>query len=283
MNTEKWIESELADLRRQYIDFSLDYYAKWPAWIEVCNRLYRGEAVDAAESPEPFRTEHEWMQVILEMDHAGRFDWKDPRIPVLFAKAAKTPYYRIWGDHVTEIALRLGDRAGARSFIEIGAGKGDLTAVMLEKMRARGKSAPIITTDSQEVVFESSERLQQAYPEIAQRSFLWNVEGEPPGELLAAIEKPAILYERASLTYANFRAIRHLPAVADIAVLGDYFNYTGALYTYDKIIEKIGVKTLFYRDLEPELRSAYANHHIYDFELVEKHGLPYLSLIIAWN
>jgi hypothetical protein len=282
MLTKKWIEKELADLQRAYVDFSLAYYADWPEWITVCDRLYAGETVPIAESPEPFQVEHEWMQVILDMDHAGRFDWEDPRIPALFAKAAQTPYYQIWGDHITEIALKTADRIGARTFIEIGAGKGDLTAVMLEKMKTRGSGLSLVTSDAQQVIFETADRLKKAYPEIVQSSFIWNVESAPPADLIAKLDPPVVLYERATLTYANFRAIMNLPKVADVAVMGDYFNYTGDLYSYDKIIEKIGVKTLFYNEFQPMLKQAYPNDYIYDFELVEKHSLPYLSLIIGW-
>ncbi len=65
-------------------------------------------------------------------------------------------------------------------------------------------------------------------------------------------------------------------------VLGDYFNYSGELFSHDRIVEKIGVKTLFYDAFQPMLKKAYTNEYVHDFELVEKHGLPNLSLIIAW-
>ena len=92
-----------------------------------------------------------------------------------------------------------------------------------------------------------------------------------------------LLYERASLTYANFKSIENLAQVADVLVMGDYFNYTGELFAYDLLFEKIGLKPLMYSDVRPLLEECFSDHIIVDQRVNDITGLPNVSLVIAWK
>ena len=66
-------------------------------------------------------------------------------------------------------------------------------------------------------------------------------------------------------------------------MLGDYFNYTGELFAYDLLFERIGLKPLLYRDVQPLLERCFSEHIIVDRQVQATIGLPNVSLIVAWK
>ncbi len=283
MLTKQTVKEAVADLQERYVAFMLENLADWRRWARASDRMEAGERVEKSDIPAFFHSEYEWARIVIEMDSQGQFNWNDPRIAKLFAQAAQTPFYRLWGETITEISLRLADIAGVRSLLEAGAGRANLTSAMLHKMSERNSSLPLITTDAHEAVLQNIEKLRNDHPSIRQETLVWDVNTPPPEALLEKIEKPALLYERASLTYANYTCIRNCAAVAEVLVLGDYFNYTGELFAYDRIFDKIGVKPLMYRDAKTVLDECFPNRHIVDQEVTDTLGLPNVSLIIAWK
>jgi hypothetical protein len=143
---------------------------------------------------------------------------------------------------------------------------------------------PLVITDAHEAVLEQRARLSSSYPSAPLATYLWDINSHPSSELAGSISPPALLYERATITYANYTCIKHMAQVADILVLGDYFNYTGELFGYDTIFEKIGVKPLMFSDAEKILTDHFPTLYIIDKEEVtDTTGVPNISLVIAWK
>ena len=283
MVSRQQVEAQLRDRQQAYVAFMCDHLQGWRAWAQASDRMERGEAV-AREEVEPFfQTEYEWMRIALEMQARGAFDWNDPRLGKLFAAAAQTEFYRFWGDQITAIALEMADLVGAGSLLEVGAGRGNLTATMLQKLTDRGSALPVVLTDAHETLIDQQPRLAATYPEVPLQAQLWNFCEPPPAPLRDALSRPVVAYERASITYATVCALEHLAAVADVVVLGDYFNYTGEQFGYDRISARVGIKPLMYADARPLLEQLFTQVWEFDREATELLGVPNISLVIAWR
>ncbi len=284
MLTHDTIQKAIGDIQRTYVDFLRSNIAGWRVWAEASDRMLRGEEVLRDQIPAFFHTEYDWAKVILDKEQAGGFDWNDPGIAKMFTAAAQSPFYRLWGETITGIALRLARMAGAQTLIESGAGRANLTAIMLEQMAQHDVWMPLVITDAHEAVLEQRARLRRSYPSAPLTTYLWDINSAPSAALAGSISPPALLYERATITYANYTCIKHMAQVADILVLGDYFNYTGELFGYDTIFEKIGVKPLMFTDAEKILTDHFPNLYIIDKEEVtDTTGVPNISLVIAWK
>jgi hypothetical protein len=283
MITKDLVKEKLADVEKRYVEFMLKNLRDWRVWAEASNRMAEGEEVHVADVPEFFHTEHEWARIVLEMEDQGGFNWNDPRLGKLFEAAAQTPFYRMWGETITEISLRLAEAAGVQTLLEAGAGRANLTSIMLKKLSQRNTGLRLVATDAHEAVLENIQKLKDTYPQVQQETLLWDFNSPPPDELLQRVEAPVLIYERASLTYANFQVIENLARAADMVVLGDYFNYTGELFAYDTIFDKIGLKPLFYKDVKPLLDKCFPNQYVLDQSVTDTVHIPNISLIIAWR
>ncbi len=283
MLTETLLEQNLTDLKRKYISFLGEYFADWPTWVELSDRLAEGEKIEKSAIPEPFQPDAEWAVWLLESEKKGEFDWEDPKLRALFECATNTPYYKVWGDIITEIAFRISNLTEVNSFVEVGAGRADLTKIMLAKLQDGNAETKLFITDSKPVIFETAKECEETFPAIQQETVLWNVEEPGPQELIQKAASPVLMYERAMLLYSDPSAIENLAQVADILVLGDYFNYTGELFAYDEIFKKIGVNPLFYSDVKTVLDKFYPNQYILDLAAVEELKVPYVSLVVAWK
>ena len=283
MLTEELIKENLADLEEKYVGHLVKRFSEWEVWAEISQKIVNGEEVKEHEVPKVFHVELKMMRVILEMEDLGKFDWNDPRLSQLFAEVTQDPFYTFFGEIITEISLRLADLAGVKTFLEIGAGRAHLTDIMLKQMGDNDKSIPLVATDVQPVILENIGKLKDAYPQVSLETLLWNIAEPPSDELLARIAYPTLLYERYTLNYANVKAIENIAKVADILVLGDWFNHTGKLYAYDEVFKKIGAHPLFYEDVKSLLDDYFPNQYIFDQRALDAIKLPNITLLIAWK
>jgi uncharacterized SAM-dependent methyltransferase len=223
------------------------------------------------------------MRVILEMETSGTFDWNNPRLRQIFEEIAQEPFYTFFGEMITSIALRVAQKAGVKTFLEIGAGKANLTRIMLRLMSETGVSLPLVVTDAQSIILDNIKQLQVGYPQVDLETALWNIVEPPSAELLGKITGPTLLYERYTLNYATIKAFENIARVADILILGDWFNHTGRLYAYDEVFKKIGARPLFYRDVEPLLDRYFPHRLIFDRRAIDAIKLPNITMLIAWR
>lgn len=223
------------------------------------------------------------MRVVLEMQDLGKFDWNDPRLKEIFAEITQMPFYKFFGEMVVKISLRLANLAGVKTFLEIGAGKANLTGIMLRQMSGENKLIPLIATDAQPVILENVGKLKDEYPQANLETVIWNIMEPPSDELLKKVTSPTLLYERYTLNYANFKAMENVAGAADILVLGDWFNHTGKLYGYDEVFKNIGANPLFYKDVKPILDDYFPNQYIFDQRVLDAIKLPNITLLIAWK
>jgi hypothetical protein len=283
MINAKDLEKKLSKLQERYINFMLENLKDWRLWAEASQKMADGKEINKEELPDFFHTEYEWAKIVLDMEDQGGFNWQDPRIANLFAAAAQTPFYKLWGDTITEVSLHLAETAEAKTLIEIGAGRGNLTRDMLIKMSSKNISVPLFASDANKTVLNNVAKLRDEFPSQKLQTHLWDVNKAPDDSLKKQIKGPVVLYERASITYATYGCLENIAQVADVIVLGDYFNFTGELFAYDTMFDRIGVKPLFYKDVEPLLLKHFPNEYLFDREVHASTGLPNISLVIAWK
>ena len=283
MLTEAVIKEKLADLEQQYVDHVIQRFGEWEVWAEASQRIADREEVRAEEIPQVFHAELKMMRVILEMENLGTFDWKDPKLREIFEEIVKEPFYLFFGGMITAIALRLAEIVGGKTFLEIGAGKANLTNIMLEKMSESKKAFPLVVTDAQPVILENINRLKDNYPDANLETLIWNIADTPSDELRSKVVSPTLLYERYTLNYATLKAFENIAQVADVLILGDWFNHTGKLYAYDEVFKKIGAQPLFFSDLKPLLDNYFPHYHIFDQRAIDAIKLPNITLLIAWK
>jgi hypothetical protein len=281
--TNSLINETCADLEKQYVDYLVKYFAEWRVWAEASQRVADRKPVRENEIAEAFRTELKIMKVIVEMEDLGKFDWKNPTLQTLFAELAQGSFYTFFGDMITKLALRLSQNAEVKTLLEIGAGRANLTRIMLDQMKKTQVALPIVTTDSQPIILDNIEKLKPDYPQADIQTLTWNITDPPAEPLIETLQHPVLLYERYTLNYANVSAIRNIARVADILVLGDWFNYTGELFAYDEVFKKIGAMPLFYRDIKPHLDEYFPNQYIFDQRAIDSIKLPNITLLIAWK
>ena len=283
MLTKELLREKLADLEEKYVNHLVERFSEWEVWAKVSQKIADREEIRDDEIPKVFHAEMKMMRVILEMEDMGKFDWNNPRLRKLFEELAQEPFYKYFGEMITELSLRLADLAGVNTLLELGAGKANLTGIMLKRMSEKNKSIPLIATDAQPVILENIAKLKSAYPQAHLETLLWNIVEPPSDELLAKVTSPTLLYERYTLNYANFKAMENIAQVANILVLGDWFNYTGQLYAYDEVFKKIGANPLFYKDVKPLLDNYFPNQYIFDQRALDAIKLPNITLLIAWK
>lgn len=283
MLTEKILKEDLVDLEGEYVDYVVKHLGQWEVWAETSRRVANREEVREDEIPETFHMELKMMRAILEMEDLGKFDWNDPKLRTIFAELTQRPFYKFFGEMVVKISLRLAELAQVSTLLEIGAGKANLTGIMLKRMRKENKFIPLIVTDAQSVILESIGKLKEDYPQVNLETLIWDIMKPPSDGLLAKVTSPILLYERFTLTYANFKVIENIAEVADILVLGDFFNHTGKLYGYDEVFQRIGSKPLFYKDVKPLLDDYFPNQYIFDQRALDAIKLPNMTLLIVWK
>jgi hypothetical protein len=277
------MQKKLADFETPYVTFLIDQFAGWRGFVDITQRLLEGSQVNDADCPESYLHEFRMLREVLAMDATGSFDWNNPVLRESFAHFAVSPFYKMWGDTIARIALRLAEEEGVKTLVEIGAGRGHMTEIMLRQMVAHGCGLPIVVTDVAPAVLEDIEKHKSNYPAIALRTMPWDISQPPPKALVDAIAKPCLMYERASIMYSNIPALENMASVADIVVLGDMFNYTDELYAFDKISEKIGGKPLFYSQIKPIMEKHFTDHFFFDLRAQEALGYPSTTIMIGWK
>jgi hypothetical protein len=147
MITKEMIKEKVADLEKEYVDFMVDHFSEWDLWAQASQKMYDGEKVTEDEIPEPFLLEFKLFLVILEMEAKGKFDWGNPQLREIFGQLAQSPLYKLSAETITKISLRLADCAGVKTLVEIGAGRGNLTAIMLQQIAESKLPLQLIITD----------------------------------------------------------------------------------------------------------------------------------------
>jgi hypothetical protein len=85
------------------------------------------------------------------------------------------------------------------------------------------------------------------------------------------------------LNYAALKAFENIARVADILILGDWFNCTGKLYAYDEVFKRIGSQPLFFNDVKPLLDRHFPHCVIFDQRAQEAIRLPNITMLLAWK
>lgn len=283
MLTKNLIKEKLSDLENLYCSFMMEHFACWEQWAEISCRMLEGKTVAEDEVPEPFRFEYRMAKIVIEMETAGSWDWNHPKLRQVFEETATNPLYTLMAETITEVALRLFGMAGVKTLVEVGAGKGHLTGVMVRKLAEHQLSASIIATDANSSILQNIEKIKSPFPGLNLGTLQWDINQDPTQALIEKIQPPCLVYERASIMYTTIPAIKNIARFADIIVFGDMFNYTGELYAYDEIFKKLGVYPLFYRDLKPLLDECFREHFFLDSRAQQEIGFPNTSILIAFK
>ena len=281
MITKDVTKEKLTDLEKEYVDFLVKHFAEWGKWAEASQKMLDGEKVGEEEIPTDFVLEFKLLRAVLEMEAMGKFDWNNPQLRELFGQLAQSPFYKLWGKTITQISLRLAECVGVKTLVEIGAGRGNLTGIMLEQLAELNLPINLIVTDVNPIVIENMEKLKGNYPQIKIDTLLWDINQAPSKELLEKVKHPCLSYERASIMYTNIPSIENITHFSDTVVFGDMFNYTGKLYGYDEISKKIGAYPLFYSKIKPILDTCFREHYMFDQRAQEELNFPNTTMLIG--
>ncbi len=277
------LKQKLADLEKHYVAFLCEQFARWREFADITQRLIDSAPVNEQECPESYLHEFRMLREVLRMDATGSFDWNNSVLRESFAHFAISPFYKIWGETIARITLLLAEEAGVKTLIEIGAGRGHMTEIMLKNMAESSCRLPLIVTDVAPAVLNEIEKHRLAYPANPLRTIPWDISQPPLQELLDSIEHPCLIYERASIMYSNIPALENIASIADIVVLGDMFNYTGELFAFDSISEKIGGKPLFYSQIKPLMEKHFTGHFFFDLRAQLALGYPSTTIMVGWK
>jgi len=283
MLTRDLVMEKLRDLEQDYCDFLVTHFAEWDVWADISQRVANGETIQESSVPEGFLIEFRFLRAILEMETKGRFDWNNEALIEVFEASAQSPYYKLWGETIAKSCARLASLVGAKTIVEVGAGRGNLTSIMMHQVKENSLSCNMIITDSDPVVVENIARLKSGFQDITAETIIWDIKETPPETLLAGIEHPCVLYERASITYADSTVMENIARVSDVVVLGDLFNNTGRLYAFDEVSKRIGVETLFYHEMKPIVNKYFRDHFLFDVRAQEKIDLPNTTMLVGWK
>ena len=283
MLTQKLIQEKCSDLEKDYVAFMVEQFFEWENFVKATQKLLDNKEANETEVPKPYLLEFRMLREVLKMEATGKFDWNNPVLKESFAHFAASPYYKLWGSTIVKISLRLAEIAGVKTLLEIGAGRGNLTEIMLKEMSISAKPIKLIVTDAAAIVIDSIGKLKNSYPYVDMETLLWDIKESPTKELLDKIEPPCLVYERASIMYSNIPAIKHLTRIADIGIFGDMFNYTGQLYAVDKIAKKIGGEPLFYNQIKPIMDTCYQDHFMFDLRAQQELKYPNTTILIGWK
>ena len=190
MITKEMIKEKVADLEKEYVDFMVEHFSEWKLWAQASQKMYDGEKVTEDEIPEPFLLEFKLFLVILEMEEKGKFDWSNPQLREIFGQLAQSPLYKISAETITKISLRLADCAGVKTLVEIGAGRGNLSAIMVQQIAAANLPLRLIITDVDPIVLESIEKLKSNYPQVTIETLLWDIKEPPLKTCLRRFNRP---------------------------------------------------------------------------------------------
>ena len=283
MLTRDLVVEKLKDLEESYCNFMVQHFAQWDVWADISQRMADGETVSENIVPEGFLIEYKFLRAILEMETQGSFDWNNEMLREVFEASAQSPYYKLWGETIAKSCARLAELVDAKTVIEVGAGRGNLTGIMMHQMKENDLSCNMIITDSDPIVVDNINKLKTGFPDLNVETLLWNIKEKPPEDLLAGIKHPCVLYERASITYADSTVIEHIARVSDVIVLGDLFNNTGRLYAFDEVSKRIGVEPLFYHEMKPIVDKYFRDHFLFDVSAQEKIDLPNTTMLVGWK
>ena len=281
MITQDETKEKLADLEKEYVGFMVKHFAEWKKWADASQRMLDGEKVKEDEIPEDFVLEFKLLRTVLEMEATGKFDWNNPQLREHFGQLAQSLFYKLWGKTITQISLKLAECVGVKTLVEIGAGRGNLTGIMLQQLNELNLPLNLVVTDANPIVIENMEKLKTNYPQIEIDTLLWDINQSPSKELLEKVKHPCLSYERASIMYANIPSIENITRFSDMVVFGDMFNYTGKLYAYDEISKKIGALPLFYSEMKPILERCFSEHFMFDQRAQEELNFPNTTMLIG--
>ena len=283
MLTRDLVMEKLTDLEQNYCDFMVTHFAEWDVWADISQRVANGETIHESSVPEGFRIEYRFLCAILEMQTKDHFDWNNELLIEVFEASAQSPYYKLWGETIAKSCARLATLVNAKTIIEVGAGRGNLTSIMMQQVQENSLFCNMIITDSDPVVVDNIARLKSGFPDIKAETIIWNIKEPPPETLLSGIEHPCVLYERVSITYADSSVMGNLARVSDVIVLGDLFNNTGRLYAFDEVAKRIGVEPLFYHEMKPIVNKYFRDHFLFDVRAQEKIDLPNTTMLVGWK
>ncbi len=87
MITRGQVDQAIAGWQEPYVDFLSRHAALWRTWAEQSDSMVAGKQVRLEDVPDFFKSDYEWADVVLDMGGEEQFNWNDPRIARLFAKA----------------------------------------------------------------------------------------------------------------------------------------------------------------------------------------------------
>jgi hypothetical protein len=113
------------------------------------------------------------------------------------------------------------------------------------------------------------DQLQQSFPALTFKAFIWDIRKSLPEELVAELTPPVLLFERFCLPYAGHDALDMIAPIADILILQDDLSLTGKNLSYDILYGKMGTQFLTYEQTREHLEKYFSFIHTCDREITK--------------
>ena len=254
---------------KQYYREMTATLSNWQPLEDAAEKLLQGQEVRDDEVPAVYLPLIEMMRVIAQVTRESDWDWANPAIQDIFKNKAESQLYKIFTNVMVGTVSSIVKRFRIGTLVEVGTGPGKVTAHLCEEMSKNNIDLPVIISDRAPGIMNILEKLQQSFPTLTLRGFIWDICESPPEELVAHLTPPVLLFERFCLPYAGHDAIDMIAPIADILILQDDLSLTGKKLAFDILYGKMGTHFLTYREAREHLEKYFPFIHTCDREITK--------------
>jgi len=266
MDKQALIECINAPMEQYYREMTTTL-SNWQPLEDAAEKLLQGQEVRDDEVPAVYLPLIKMMRVVAQVKKESDWDWANPAIQDIFKNKAESQLYKIFTNVMVGTVTSIVKRFKIGTLIEVGTGPGKVTASLCEEMSKNNINIPIIISDRAPGIMNIRDQLQQSFPTLTFKAFIWDIREIPPDELVAHITAPVLLFERFCLPYAGHDALDMISPIADILILQDDLSLTGKKLAYDILYGKMGTQFLTYRQTREHLEKYFSFIHTCDREI----------------
>ncbi len=253
----------------QYYEAMTTTLGNWRPLEDAAEKLLAGRAVEDNEVPAVYRPLVEMMRLIAQVTQESEWDWSSPAVQKIFKNKADSSLYNIFTNVIVGTVTAILKNVTIGTLVEVGAGPGQVTASLCEEMTKNDMNISVIISDRAPGIASTRDSLQQSFPSLGINAFVWDIQKDPPNELVDSLSRPVLLYERFCLPYAGHGAIDKIAPLADILILQDDLSLTGKKMAFDILYGKIGTRFLTFSESRQLLQKHFSLIHTCDREITE--------------
>ncbi len=194
MHTKDAILKAIEAPMRRYYEEMTTVLGNWQPLERAAGELLEGRDVSDDEIPSVYLPMLQMMRLIAKVTRESEWDWADPRIQEIFKNKAESPLYRIFTRVMAGTVSAILSNAKVGTLVEVGTGPGQVTHSICEELVKRNLSIPLIISDRAPGIAQVGEKLSRAFPSLSVSAYIWNVNEQPPGDLVDRLARPVLVW-----------------------------------------------------------------------------------------